>query len=85
MSVELFVCIGVRGYRCPSSLSVCCIDTAIFALTKSAPSYATAADNMTAFIICNILRTAPLLVGILPQFALNMCRPALILAFASNK
>ena len=65
-AVELSVCIGVRGCGCPCSSSVCCIDTAIFVLMNSSPSSASAADDMTAFIICNMLRTAPLLVGMLP-------------------
>jgi len=84
-ALELSVCIGVRGCGCPGSLSVCCIDTAIFTLMKNAPSSASAADNMTAFIIWNMLRTIPLLVGMLPQFSRNICPPALLLAFASNK
>ena len=84
-AVELSVFIGVRGCRCPSSSSVCHIDTAIFALMNSAPSSASAADDMTAFIICDKFRTTWLLVGMWSWFARNMWPPSLLLAFASNR
>ena len=58
------VCIEMHGCGCPSSISVCCIETAVFALMNKAPSSASATDDMTAWIICEMLRTAPLLTGI---------------------
>ena len=42
-----------------------CIDTAVFALINRVPSSASAADDVTARIICEMLRTAQLLMGIL--------------------
>ncbi len=41
-------------------MSVCRKDMAAFALMKSAPSLASAAEDMTARIICEMLRIAPL-------------------------
>ncbi len=64
-AVALLVCIGVRGCEWPSSMSVWCIKTAVFALMNRAPNSVSAADDMTAQIICNILRKAPLLKGML--------------------
>ena len=50
-AVALSVCIGVRGCGCPSSIRVCRIATAVFALMNRAPNSASAADDMTARII----------------------------------
>ena len=55
--VALSVCIMVRGCGCPSSISICRIEMAVFALMNRAPSSASAADDMTARIICEMLRT----------------------------
>ena len=63
-AVALSVCIGVRGCGCPSSISVCRNETAVFALMNKAPSSASTADDMMAQIICEVLRIAPLLMGI---------------------
>ena len=63
-AVALSVCIGVRGCGCPSSMSVFHIEMAVFALMNRAPSSASATDDMTARIICEVLRTTPLLMGI---------------------
>ncbi len=35
-AVVLYVCIGVHGCGCPSLISVCCIETADFALINRA-------------------------------------------------
>ena len=43
-AVALSVCIGVWGCGCPSSMSICRIETADFALMKRAPRSASAAD-----------------------------------------
>ncbi len=64
---------GVCVCGWPSSLGILRIDTAVFALMNSAPSLASAVDNTTALIICNIMSTAPLLVGISSLPAMNMC------------
>jgi hypothetical protein len=60
-AVELLVWIGVCGCGCPISLSVCCMDTAVLAMMNSAPDLASAADDITAFTICEIFNTALLL------------------------
>ncbi len=75
-AVALFVCIGVCGCGCPSSICVCRIETAIFALINRAPSSASTADDMTAQIICKMLRTAPLLMGISSFPPMSMWPPA---------
>ncbi len=48
------------------------MDTAVLALMNSAPNSASAADDITAFMICEIFNTAPLLVGISSEPAMNM-------------
>jgi len=52
--VELSVCIGVHVWGWPNSLSVVRMETAVFALMNNAPSSASAADDMTDLIICNM-------------------------------
>ncbi len=71
-AVALSVCIGVGGCGWPSSMRVCCMDTAVFALMNRAPNSASAADDMTAQIIWEMFRTAPLLMGISSLPAMNM-------------
>jgi hypothetical protein len=84
-TVALLVCIGVRGCGGPSLASVWRVETAVFALMKRAPISASAADDMTAQIICKILRTAPLLKGISSFPAMNMCPPARLQDFGFDK
>ena len=84
-AVALSVCIGVCGCGCPSSINVVRIETAVFALMKRAPSSASAADDITARIICEMLRTAPLLMGISSFPALNMWPPARLRDFGSER
>ncbi len=57
------------------------IETAVFALMKRAPSSASMADDMTAHIICKMLRMAPLFAGMSSFPAINMCLPARLHAF----
>jgi len=83
-AVELSVCIGVSGWGWPSSTSAYRIETAIFALMNSAPNSASAADDMTALIIWEILRTAPLLRGMFSLPAMNMWPPARLRALGSD-
>jgi hypothetical protein len=52
---------------------------------NSAPNSASAADDMTALIIWEILRMAPLLRGMLSFPAMNMWPPARLRALASDK
>ncbi len=71
-AVALSVCIGVHGCGWPSSMRVCRMEMAFFALLNRAPNSASAADDMNAQIICEMLRTAPLLKGNSSLLAMNM-------------
>ena len=84
-AVALSFCIGVRGCGCPSLISVCRIETAVFALMNRAPNSASAADDMTAQIIWEMLRTAPLLIGISLCPAMNMWPPAWLRDLGSKR
>ena len=55
-AVELLVCIGVGGFGCPISVSMFLRWTASFALMKIPPSFDSAAEDMTALMICAMLR-----------------------------
>jgi hypothetical protein len=83
--IALPVYIGVRGCGLPSSASIWRIKTAVFVLMKRAPNSASTADDMTAWIICKILRTAPLLKGMSSFHAMNMCLPTRLGDFGLNK
>ncbi len=76
-AIKLLVWMVVRICRCPISLSVCCIETAVLVLMNNAPSLASVADDITALIISKILSTAPLLMGMSSVPAMNMWPPAL--------
>jgi hypothetical protein len=84
-TVKLSVWMGVRECECPISLSVIHMDTAILALMNSVPSLASAADDITALIICEIFNTTPLFMGISSVPAMNIWPPALLLAFGSKR
>jgi hypothetical protein len=84
-AVALSVCIGVRGCGWPSSMSVWCIEMAVFTLMNRAPSSASTADDMAAQVICKILRMAPLLKGMSSFPAMNMCSPTRLGDFGSDK
>ncbi len=84
-AVALSVCIGVRGCGWPSLVSVCCIETAVFALMNKAPSSAFVADDMMARIIWEMLRTAPLLMGIFSFPTMNMWPPARLQDLGSDR
>ena len=58
-AVKLSVCIGVRVWGWPNSLSAVRMETAVFELMNNAPTSASVADDMTDLIICDMLRTAP--------------------------
>ncbi len=68
-----------------SSSSILHIDTAGLALMNSAPSLVSAAEDITALIIWDMLNTAPLLVGIFSCPAVNMCPPAWLQAFGLDR
>lgn len=59
--------------------------TANFALMKSAPSSASAAEDMTALITWDKLMSAPLFGGMGELEDKKWCPPALLRAFVSDK
>ena len=62
-AVVLSVCIGVGGWGCPISSRVVLAGMASRAFMNNAPISASAADDMTALMICATFNTAPLLGG----------------------
>ncbi len=84
-AVELLVCIGLCVCGWPNSLSVVCMETAVFALMNSVASSASAADDITDFITCKMLRTAPLLIRISLFPAMNIWPPAWLWAFGFDR
>ncbi len=84
-AVVLSVCIGVGGCLCPRNSRACWAGMASLQLMQSAPISASAVDDMTALMICEILRMAPLLLGIASSFDMKKCPPALLCALVSNK
>ncbi len=72
-AVELLVCMGVHICGCPISLRVRCMETAVLAFMNNALSLASAADDITDLIICDMLSTAPLLMGMSSLPATNTC------------
>ncbi len=59
----LSICIGVGGCGCLKNLRTCLAGTDLQQLMKSAPTLASAAKDITALMICNIVITKPLLGG----------------------
>ncbi len=84
-AVLVSVWIGVGGWGWLSSLSMWRMEMAFFALMKMAPSSASTVEDMTARIICEMLRMAPLFVGMSSLPAINMCPPARLHAFGLDK
>ncbi len=84
-AVELSIWMGAGICGWPSSLRVLRIDTAVLALMNSAPSSASAAEDITALIICNMLSTGALLVGISSCPAMNMHPAAWLQAFGLDR
>ena len=54
-------------------------------LMRRAPNSASAAEDMTAFMICKMVRTDPLFGGTDELLDMNKCPPALLLAFDSDR
>lgn len=79
-AVELSVWMGVGGWGCPISSRICLIYTVSLALVHSAPSSASAADDMTALMICAMFRMDPLGGGMSSLFNRKKCPPTLLLA-----
>jgi hypothetical protein len=62
-AIKLSVWIGVHGCRWPILVSICHRYATSFAFKYSAPSSASAADDIIASIIVAMVRIAPLLGG----------------------
>ncbi len=84
-AVELSVCMGVQVCGYPISSKMRCMETAVLALMNSAPSLASAANDNTALIICDVLSTTQLLMGMSSLPAMNMWPPALLQALGSDR
>ncbi len=61
------------------------METAVLALMNNAPSLTSAAYDITALIICDMLSAARLLMGISSVPAMNMWPPALLQALGSDR
>ena len=81
-AVVLSVWMGVLGCLWPISVRSWRIGTASHALMYSAPSLASAALDMTALSILEMLRTAPLLDGLLTLVEQKKWPPAQLRALA---
>ena len=80
-AVELSVCIGIGGFGCPISVSMFLRWKASFALMNSPLSSDSAAEDMTTFMICAMLRMAPLFWGMSALVDKKTFPPALLRAF----
>ena len=83
-AVVLYVCIGVGGCVFTISSRDWRASMASLQLMKSAPSSASAADDMTALMILAIFSTDTLLGGNAVLFDINKLPPALLLDFLSE-
>ena len=84
-AVELSVWIGVGCWAWPKNLSVCHAGTASQQLMYSAPISASAAEDMSALIICAMVWIAPLLAGDGVLSDMKKCPPARLRALVSDK
>ena len=84
-AVVLSVCIGVGGFLCPIYLIVWRDRMASCQLMKRAPSLASDAEEMTAFMICAMLMMAPLFGGMAELLDMKKFLPALLRAFFSER
>ncbi len=84
-AVVLSVCIGVGGCLCPRNSKTCLVGTASWQLMNNAPTSASAAEDSTALIVCEMVITAPLLSGGLALLDMKKCPPALLRALLSDR
>ena len=75
VAVELSVCIAEGGWGQPISIRVWCIGTIYLAVMKRAQSLASAADEMTNFMIWVMVKMGPLHRGTGSYSAGKMCSP----------
>ena len=84
-AVVLLVCIGVGGFLCPMISSACRAGIASLQFINRAPSLASVAEDITALMIWETVRTASLFDGMVSSLNMKKCPPALLLAFDSDK
>ena len=84
-AVVLSIWIGVGGCLCPISSSNCRCGMASCELIKSAASSASAADDITARMICEVVCIAPLFVGNSSFSDKKKWPPARLRAFVSER
>ena len=83
--VVLSVCIGVGGCLWPIVFNAWRAEIASLQFMKRAPNSASAAKDMTTFMICEIVSTDPLFGGMAESSDMKKCPPALRLAFDSYR
>ena len=84
-TVVLSFYIGVGGCLCPIVSNAWRAGIASLQLIKRAPNSASAAEYMTAFMICEMVRTDPLFGGAAESSDMKKFPPALLLAFYSDR
>ena len=84
-AVVLSVCTGVDGCLWTISSRAWRAGTVSWQLMKRAASFASAAENMTIFMIWAMVMTAPLFSGVLVLLNIKKCPPALLRAFDSER
>ena len=84
-AIVLLFCVGVGGCLCPIYLGACCDGMASLQFIYSTPSSASAAEEITTFMIFAILRMAPLFGGSRESLDMKKWPPALILEFVSDR
>ena len=77
-AVELSVWMGVRGCSCPMAWRIFLMWMASRELMNSPPSSASAAEVMTALMMVETVRMAPLSGGIGSSFERKKCPPTLL-------
>ena len=84
-AVVLSVCIGVGGYLWLIVFNSWRDGIASLQFMKRAPNSASAADDMTALMICEMVRTDPLFCGTAKLSDMKKFPPALLLTFDSDR
>ena len=84
-AVVLSFCIGVGGCLWPIVYNEWRAGIASMQLTKRDPNSASAAEDMTAFMICEMVRTDPLFSRTSESLYIKKCPPTLLLAFDSDR
>ena len=84
-AVVLSFCIGVGGCLCPMISSACRAGIYSLQFMNRSPSSASAAEDITALMIWETVRMAPLFAGMASSLNMKKCPPDLLLAFDSDK